>query len=225
MKHQHTPQSATKHDINKYTSQVKNNEVLCNLPDCPCCKTASILFKRHELKERQFNIIENMIVHIVIGLIIRWKCPGCNKTFTQYPWFAVPYKRYTIPTIIDLCWQYLENALLSYRKLVEVLCPVEYKYKSGGMFLHHSTIYHWITTIGCYSVIIRESQRLILEADPSSSIVRVLSTISVFGRKYKNSIRKINLINSKKLICLEKVYSGIFGVSIFFRLSAVCLFR
>jgi len=222
MNHQHKPQSATKQDIDKYTEQVKNNEVLCNLPDCPCCKTASKFFKRHELKERQFNIIENLIVHIVIGLLIRWKCPGCNITFTQYPWFAIPYKRYMLPTIIDLCWQYLENALLTYRKLVEVWCPVEHK---SGMILQHSTIHRWITTLGCYSVIIRESQKLIFKADPSLSIVKDLSNISVFGRKYKNSDRKTILINCKKLICLEKVYTAIFGVSIFSSLAAVCLFR
>ena len=197
MIHQHNPQSATKQDIDKYTQQVKKNEVLCNLPDCPYCKTSSKFFKRHELKERQFNIIENMLVLVVIGLLIRWKCPGCNKTFTQYPWFAVPYKRYTLPTIIDLCWQYLENSLLSYRKLVETLCPVQHK--SGNMLLQHSTIYQWITTLGSYSVIIRESQRLILEGNPRSSIVRVLSNFSVFGRKYRSSTRKTILINCKKI--------------------------
>jgi len=223
MNHRHTPQSATKQDIDKYTRQVKNNEVLCNLPDCPYCKTSSTFFKRHELKERQFNIIENLIVYIVIGLIIRWKCPGCNITFTQYPWFAVPYKRYTLPTIIDLCWQYLENALLTYRKLVEQWCPVEHE--CADMFLQYSTIHRWISALGSYSVIIRETQRLILEADPRSSIVRDLSNISVFGHKYKNSTRKSILINCKKLICLEKVYTTIFSVSIFSKLAAACLFN
>jgi hypothetical protein len=222
MNHQHEPKSATKKDIDNYTQQVKNNEVLCNLPDCPKCKTSSKFFKRHELKDRKFKIIEDLIVYIVIGLLIRWKCPGCGKTFTQYPWFAVPYKRYTLPTIFDLCWQYLENELLSYRKLVEIWSPVEYK--SDDIHLQHSTIYRWITTLGSYSVIIRESLRLILEAKPGSPIVRVLSNISVFSRKYKNKKRKKILINCKKIICLEKVYHAVFRVSIFSRLAAACHF-
>ncbi len=222
MNHLHTPHSATKKDIKDYTRQVRNNDVVCNLSDCPYCKTASAFFKRHELRERQFNIIENFIIHVVIGLVIRWKCPGCNRTFTQYPWFAVPYKRYTLPTIIDFCWHYVEYSLMTYRKLVEEWCPLEHK--SDFMFLHHSTIHRWITSLGGYSVIIREAQRLILETQPRSSIVRDLANISIFSRKFTNSNRKLILINCKKLICLEKVFHTIFEVSIFFKLAATCCF-
>ena len=63
------------------------------------------LYEIYTTENGQLIEYENLLVYIVIGLLIRWKCPGFSKTFTQYPWFAVPYKRYTLPTIIDLCWQ------------------------------------------------------------------------------------------------------------------------
>ena len=71
-----------------------------HLPSCRHCNTSSKDFKRHEARQRQFYVISENIVNVILGLLIRWKCSGCDITFTDYPEFAVPYKRYTVDRYI-----------------------------------------------------------------------------------------------------------------------------
>jgi len=62
---------------------------------CPVCEAESRFFQDTRLRERRFLIIVEMIVTSVCCALIRFKCPGCRKSFTFYPDFALPRKHYT----------------------------------------------------------------------------------------------------------------------------------
>ena len=87
------PLTATLEDIKAYQDQVeKNNIAPDNLPPCPRCRVESQLFNIHAYRERRFLIIIEMLIQAVYCSLVRFKCPGCKKTFTNYPDFAIPYK-------------------------------------------------------------------------------------------------------------------------------------
>lgn len=213
--------SATPEQIEEYNEKVRKNQVKCPLPLCECCKTKADDFKRHETRQRKFYVIVDDMVKVIIGLLIRWKCPNCNKTFTGYPDFAIPYKRYTVPTIKKYCSLYTENHQDTYR---EVIIKNTVGYPDSDHQLSHTTIHRWITTFGNYSKIIRTAQDLCLQAEPESDICRELASLSIPIKKYRTEARKIILQRCRQLLKIEVKFWSIFNVSIFPNLATRCGF-
>jgi len=213
--------SATSEQIEEYTEKVRNNQVKCPLPPCERCNTEANEFNRHEARQRQFYVIVDDMVKVIIGLLIRWKCPGCNKTFTGYPDFAVPYKRYTVPTIKKYCSLYTENHQDSYR---EIIIKNIIGYPDSDHQLSHTTIHRWITTFGNYSKIIRTAQDLCLQAEPKSGICHELASLSIPTKKYRTEARKTILQRCRQLLKIEVKFWSIFNVSIFPYLATQCGF-
>lgn len=110
--------SFTRSDIEAYSLDVLRNKIRCGLPSCPVCNTQPDLFRRHQARQRKFRILCDALVQLVVCLVIQWKCPGCKKTFTEQPPFALPCKRYTSDVILDRSGRYLEDDALTYRKTV-----------------------------------------------------------------------------------------------------------
>jgi len=216
--------SASIEEIESYGDDVIKGKIPCKLPACPNCNTDPSYFKRHELRKRQFYGVTKQMIKIVISFLIRWKCSGCGKTFTQYPNFALPYKRYTLPTIAYYCQQYLKKAALSYRKLIKQHSIGYEKIKNKEVQLSHTTIHRWITTLGGYCEITRQAQKLILEKNPSLSISRDLSQVFVHPSKYVSKVRKYVLIRCLRLFHLEALYKKTFDISIFPNLATLCFF-
>ncbi len=213
--------SVTESEINAYTEKVRRNLLSCNLDNCPVCNTQSAYFTHHEKRGRRFYTIADQILKVVLGLLARWKCPGCNTTFTDYPYFALPYKRYTLPTIISLSQTYVEHKAASYRKIVDCK-PVEYAVPpphKSSQHLSHTTIFRWITTLGASSETIRKVLELILQANPMSTICRDLAGLSIHSRKYIKKCRQTLLLQCRKLLHLEGLCFNIFGLSIFPKLA------
>jgi hypothetical protein len=82
-------QTTTAKQIQRHTDQVRQRVDPCYLPPCPYCGVTPDFFKRHENRGRIFYIIVDLIITAFQGLLSRWKCPGCNKTATSYPGFAL----------------------------------------------------------------------------------------------------------------------------------------
>lgn len=127
--------SATREQIDQHSEQVRRSQTSCHLPPCPQCNLNPDHFRRHDKRKRQFFLIVEQIVELVIGLLSRWKCPGCGKSFTDYPAFALPYKRYTLPTISFFSQKYVSNDEMSYRKLLQET-PVGYEFQEGEITDH-----------------------------------------------------------------------------------------
>ncbi len=207
--------------INEYTKRVRTGQVRCNLPACPRCEETSNSFKRHEARQRHFYAIVEQMIRKVSGLLIRWKCPDCGKTFTDYPGFALPFKRYILSVVMEYSSQYTENDQTSYRKVIQSSSA---GYPDSECQLEHSTIYRWMSTLGSFTQIIRKAQDLILQARPDSSICRDLGGLSIPSKKYRKEERSEVFLRCRQLFNLEGLYRLIFRVSIFPNLATSCSF-
>lgn len=154
---------------------------------------------------------------------MRWKCPGCKKTKTDYPYFALPYKRYTVPTILAFSQAYVQDTSNSYRRLVNS-CPLPYQGEPDSdtgrePMMEHSTIHRWITTLGNYSRLVQHATDLMVQADPVTSLCRDLAGLKISPSKYMSSKRKQILLTCSQLVTLIPLYSNTFQVSIFPKLA------
>lgn len=219
--------STTAVQIESYSEKVRKGQNPCGLPPCPRCQVTSDYFSQHEKRKRRFFISVEQIVKVIMGLLCRWKCPGCDKTFTDYPEFALPYKRYTLPTILAFSHRYVTDEPMTYRQLVQEVA-LGYESRENGDIderqLAHSTIFRWITTLGDFSEIIRCGQDLINQADPASTICRDLAGLTISAKKYMSSARKKVLHCCRQILHLEAVYRLCFTTSIFPKLATACGF-
>jgi hypothetical protein len=217
-----TPSSATRAEIEKYGLDVLKNKVRCELPRCSVCQTLPDLFTRHQARPRKFYILYDALIQTFLCLVIRWRCPGCRKTFTQQPPFAFPRKRYTRESILDFSACYLENQAATYRTTVsdEEGMPIFHALTAEAETiddkrLAHSTPYRWITCLGGMKQILRGAQDLILQKNPASSVYRDLAAIEVSAQKYVKAARKLVLKRCRQMLRLEVHFRATFLASIF----------
>ena len=148
-------------EIAAHSARVRKGNHRCSLSCCPHCGRApesTLFFRRHALRHREFLVIEGRYVHAVEGLLARWRCPFCGRTFTEYPPFALPFKRYAVSQIAPRALEYVEDDGISYRKAVlETYMPIFHWFdpatdthagEGGEPVLTHTTLYHWVSALG-----------------------------------------------------------------------------
>lgn len=86
----------------------------------------------------------------------RWKCLECGKTFTAYPPFASPYKRYALDDILRLSSKYIQDEQQTYYTVVthegSSIGYEEENKKNVDHFLAPSTLWRWIRWSGTTQV-------------------------------------------------------------------------
>ena len=215
------PPTATLEDIKAYQDKVEKDKITPhNLPPCPRCRVDSSFFKIHAYRERRLLIIIEMLIKAAYCSLVRFKCPGCGKTFTHYPDFAIPHKHYSRPSITGFSASYLNSKHITYWQAVMVDGSVP-GYPQNDATLAPSTIHRWITTLGRLTQTCRTALILLLQENPLSSICRHLARIIIPQRKYKTHQRKKKLINCQQLIIVEAFFQATFKTSIFTKL-AIC---
>ena len=218
------PPTATLEDIKAHQKKIEKGKITSdNLPPCPCCSVASEFFKIHAYRERRFLIIIEMLINAAYCSLVRFRCPGCGKTFTYYPDFATPHKHYTRPTITGFSARYLDSDDMTYQQAAMVDDSVPGYPQSDGT-LAPSTIHRWITTLGRFTQTCRTALILLLQENPASSICRDLARLTVPQRKYKTDQRKKQLIGSRQLVTIETFFQATFNSSIFTKLATHCGF-
>ena len=95
--------------IEEYTRDILDGNF--GPPDCACdnCGQREGIFKLHECRKRLLRFAAEAVVETVATLLPRWKCLPCGATFTQYPPFVAPHKRFVLADIVLLCRKYLED--------------------------------------------------------------------------------------------------------------------
>lgn len=199
----------------KYSDAVRKNNIPCDREQCPSCQASGLTFKRHEARERKFRLIIDMLIEVVICLVIRWKCPVCGVTFTQYPDFALPHKRFILPTLIHYCTRYLADPDMTYRRL---FIPDTVGYSESEKQLFHTSVHRWVPTFNMPETL-RAAQELILQKNPDSTVCRDGAGFTVCPRKYRSSERKALLERCFRLLLVEGVFKKTFGRSIFPRFA------
>jgi len=218
------PPTATLEDIKAYQQKVEKDKITpYNLPPCPRCSVESEFFKIHAYRERRFLIIIEMLIKAAYCSLVRFRCPGCDKTFTNYPDFAIPHKHYTRPSITGFSANYVESDKMTYQQAVMVDNSAP-GYPQNDATLAPSTIHRWITSLGRLTNTCRTALTLLLQENPVSSICRDLARIIVPQRKYKTNERKKQLSGCRQLVVIEAFFQGTCNTSIFTKLAIRCAF-
>jgi hypothetical protein len=218
------PPTATLEDIKAHQLKVEKDKITPdNLPPCPRCSVESGFFKIHAYRERRFLIIIEMLIKAAFCTLIRFRCPGCGKTFTDYPDFAIPHKHYTRQSVMGFSANYLESDDTTYQQAVMVDNSTP-GYPQSDSTLAPSTIHRWITTLGCFTQTSRKALSLLLQENPVSSICRDLARIMIPQRKYKTQHRKKQLVGCRQVLMIEAIFKATFNTSIFTKLATRCAF-
>lgn len=218
------PPTATLEDIKAYQEKVEKDKITPDsLPPCSRCSIVSSFFKLHAYRERRLLIIVEMLIEAAFCTLVRFRCPGCGKTFTFYPDFAVPCKHYTRQSVMTFSANYLESEDTTYQQatMVEKSTP---GWPQSEKTLAPSTIHRWITTLSHFTHTCRTALCLLLQENPLSSICRDLAQVFISERKFKTPYRKKQLIGCYRLLMIEALFKAIFKTSIFTKLAIRCTF-
>ena len=222
------PPTATLEDIKAHQQKVEKDKITPDhLPACPRCSVDSNFFKIHAYRERRFLIIIEMLIKAAFCTLVRFKCPGCGKTVTDYPDFAIPNKHYTRPTITGFSARYLQSDDMNYQQAVMVdnSAPgYPQSDSTDGPTLAPTTIHRWITTLSRFTQTCRTALCLLLQENPASSICRDLARLIIPKRKYKTDQRRKHLIGCRQLLIIEGFFQATFKTSIFTKLATRCAF-
>ena len=200
------PPTATYQDIKAYQDNAEKNIITPHrLPPCPKCHVESLYFKLHAYRERRFLVIVEMLIQSAYCTLVRFKCPGCGKTVTNYPDFAIPYKRYSRQTITGLAGTYVETDKMTYQDAVMSQDGVP-GYARSNCTLAPSTIHRWISGISCLVDTCRTALSLLLQDNPVSSVCRDLAQIIVPFCKYRSERRKNQLLSCRKLMTIADFF-------------------
>ncbi len=219
------PQTVTLENIKAYQAEVDNEQITPDkLPPCIRCNLDSKFFTFHAFRERRFLVIVLMIVKEAFCALVRFKCPDCGKTFTNYPEFAIPHKHYVLSDIAEFSSSYVEFDQMSYRKAVMVdnMAP---GYPDDTRTLSPSTIHRWVTTLGGFSKTWQKAKLLLLQEDPGSRICQALAQLKIPARKYRSCQRKKRLLGCRSLLIIEEFFQAAFNFSVFTELGTLCAFR
>lgn len=221
-------------EIQRYTKSVKDGSLFCDLDTCPRCVKQPRGFTRHDTRSRTFLVLAGRLVHKVLSVLTRWKCPLCGRPFTFYPAFALPYKRYVRQTIIEKTAMYIEEdkqpgdetkkepgekgEFVTYRKAVkEKGCALGYASTREGIIderqLAPSTVYRWITSLAGLRATLQKALGLIKQKSATSKIFRQI--IPVSPRKYRSDGRRLELQHCRRLLQVDREYRVLFGPSVF----------
>lgn len=202
--------------VKSYEQQVFRNPIQCPFKICPRCHVSDPKFKVHEIISRIYRVIVENEVHTIDSVIIRMKCLSCCLTFRLYPDFAVPYKRYVLPNIMDLSSRYLENDGQTYRQSVtEDNAEFYHQQVPEGQkipVLAHSTLYRWITSLAELVQTMACALSLINKKDPATGIFRILAALKIPRKKYRSEARKTTLLRCRTLLRVEKEFVRIFSM-------------
>lgn len=209
--------------IRAYEEDIRHHRLTCRLGQCPKCLAEAdgpAFFSRHEARPRTYLVIVERLVHTIVSLITRWKCPICRGTFTLYPPFALPRKRYVRQAVLERAQRYVELDRATYRNSVEenglpICRDSGDERRINDRCLAHTTLYRWITTLGSLRGTLRAALDLIRQADPATGLFRDLMRLRIPSRKYRSEGRKAILTTCRGLGMAEPRYAALFDASIF----------
>jgi len=178
------------------------------------------------VRSRILLLVALSIVERVKTYLTRWKCTSCLRTFTLYPDFALPHKRYALPFIQECCTSYVADKSRTYAQCVaEGGLPRMYEDADSGKQLWPSTLWRWVSTLGRFEETTRQALHLIQQKSPSTGLFRELSTRRIGSHKYRSLGRKCVLECCLSLLIACRVYAQLFGSPVFPELATACGFR
>ena len=187
-----------------------------NLQFCIFCNEPSRSLKRHEVRHRILYFIIKYYVYRKEVVLCRWKCIVCKKTFTYYPEYSLPYKRYIKSAIVWFSALYLNNAEISYMKAVKhsfnVIVHKDDEQTKQSEF-NSTTVWRWQSFLSSLIKLEQKALQLIRESTSESTVFR--ESYSINRQKYRSQDRKAQLLKALKLLKVEETFRSIFRATIF----------
>jgi len=216
-------------EIKDYNQEVVKNQLPCALEICPRCKQKSNAFKRHDVRQRHLAVIVDRLIIKVMAWMVRMKCSLCGKTFTDYPQFALPYKRFVSLEIMDRSLRYLQDDTMTYEQAAceqdpgqangrsppRQPMPVFHEDPGKAGRLAPSTVARWITTLGSLQNTLQAAMALLLERGTDMH----RQAFDVAAHKYRSQERKRLLQDCLMLFHADARYRLLFDHSIFPQLA------
>ena len=209
--------------IEGYTRSVLDGSYGCRTESCPHC-AAPGPFRRHAVRERTFLVVVGLWVRGVPSVVCRYYCGSCGRTLTDYPAFALPYKRYVVATIVGDAAAYLGDDAATYRRSVSTATGAPTFYASAqaeaaagepaidDRALAPSTLWRWMAVLAAMKRTVTAAKRLIRET--TSRLLR--SSRLVARSKARTDRRRAILLDAADLLATAAAYSAAFpGSSIF----------
>jgi hypothetical protein len=130
-------------------------------------------FVLHQTVPRKFRVVCGDIVLVVDSWRVRFRCLDCQKTFTDYPPFAIPYKRFVKSVVLEHVGTFLENDQATYQQATRgEFVPLSYENSTDGKQLSPSTVWRWTTWLGSMKHVLQQAAQLIFEKDPQDDFHR-----------------------------------------------------
>lgn len=207
--------------MERHTAETAKNVPRCYASQCTACgliPDAATPFQRHDRRVRTFWIRLDRLVRKVLSAVVRFACPRCAHRFTDLPPFAVPYKRYVRPQIVERCERYTEVDPATYRSSSHEHGLAIFHEGTAGVepddrTLAPSTVWRWILWLSDLQATLGRALDMIRARSPSSTIFR--RPLLVPHRKYRSDERRRRLERTRLLIHAEREYRPLFGGSIF----------
>jgi len=211
--------------IKKHTDSIVSGNFSPPEGPCPKCLEIPEIFKLHECKKRNFRYICESFIYTVFSLLTRWKCSICKRTFTDYPSFALPFKRYVMIDIERLTNDYINNNQAYKKTVSHEGLAIGYNDQEGIIDerkLSKTTPWRWIGFFGNLENTINGAFNLFRQKDSNCQIFRNVYPVSAL--KYQSLERKRILQNTMKLFHINELFQSkkYFGNSIFPRFAASC---
>lgn len=207
--------------VEAHNQEVLSSQIPEDLITCPHCHQKPPVFKLHDVRQRNFRVVIENLVHLLQGLLARWKCTLCEHCFTWYPDFALPYKRYVKDSIVQMSRKYVEHDQITYNQAVQHQSSlIAYATDEGVQerCLAGSTVHRWLSWIGgTLKEPLSRALELIRQKDPSCSIFRQIRPVASI--KYRSPNRRSILDSAIRFLAAEGVYDCLFGQSIFPRFA------
>lgn len=194
--------------IKEYRSLMAAQSCSCSASHCRYCSFIpddSRRFKLHSSRERVFFVVHDGFVRAISTALRRWRCPDCRRTFTEYPRFARPYRRYTVPQMERCAAEYSSSDDLDYRGTVQIRQLPIFHANCGEnrnsadretlcyRILAHTSVFHWVTQLG--------------SRDESGGTL-LGNRFEPAPKKYRSESRRLMLIGCYRVFTLQTSVNG-----------------
>jgi hypothetical protein len=184
----------------------------------------SASFTKHDCARRKFRVrvydptLDEMVVEIIASWRVRFRCGNCLKTFTEYPPFALPHKRFVKQDVLAKAEKYLSaeqpGCRATYRETVwEGTVPVSYAKDQEGHQLSHVSVWRWLSWLGSLEDLLQRAIRLIFQKDPQADLHWKPHPIA--DHKVRSEARRQTLQRAARMLDVVEKFSLLFGVSLF----------
>ena len=186
-------------------------------------------FAKHDCARRKFRLrvydptLDEIVVEVLESWRVRFRCRHCRKTFTEYPPFALPHKRFVKQDVLAKALKYLSaekkpKCRATYREAVwEGRGPLSYAADQEGHHFSHSTLWRWLSWLGSLNDLRERATQLIFQKDPQANLHWKPHPIADY--KVRSEGRRRTLEQAAMMLDVVETFSLLFGVSLFTHLE------